>query len=166
MNYHDTVPTAGGLYLIDRNEALFLRDGQWTGNGGTSVDDVERFLPLLGPLPETDDAMLASSSVIHNNIWKICFKQQPTNWARSGLQHCPAFADSPYKQHCSSSFPTILCKHDSSSYLCVQALFSRVSCTRCPSFLSGVCLCVQVSSNSKHIVALVSEHCNTFHSPS
>lgn len=70
MNYHDTVPTAGGLYLIDRNEALFLRDGQWTGNGGTSVDDVERFLPLLGPLPETDDAMLAlACEVAFARMW-------------------------------------------------------------------------------------------------
>lgn len=76
MNYHDTVPTIEGLYLIDRNEALFLRDGQWSGNGGKPVDDVERFMPMLGPLPDADDAMLSLAC-------EVAFARMAAAWAAS-----------------------------------------------------------------------------------
>ena len=60
MNYHETLPTTPGLYLIDGTEALMFRsDGKWYGHAAREVFDVERFTPMLGPLPRWEEDFLS-----------------------------------------------------------------------------------------------------------
>jgi hypothetical protein len=60
MNYHETVPSEPGLYLIDGTEALmFHSDGKWYGHAAREVFDVERFTPMLGPLPTREEGFLS-----------------------------------------------------------------------------------------------------------
>lgn len=60
MRYHETVPSEPGLYLLDGTEALlFHSDGKWYGHAAREVFDVERFTPMLGPLPRWDEDFIA-----------------------------------------------------------------------------------------------------------
>ena len=59
MNYHDTVPSEDGAYC-DYDCVFFRQAGAWRTYEGQDLDagEIEKCLPLIGPLPDTPDEML------------------------------------------------------------------------------------------------------------
>lgn len=60
MNYHDTVPTQPGDYR-NRTGFTFQRaEGRWWAQGQLASDElIKSQLPLIGPLPTTQDEAIA-----------------------------------------------------------------------------------------------------------
>lgn len=73
MNYHDTVPSEPGYYWCGPTADVVWRDtsDRWyLLDKHMPTSEVEQLLPLIGPLPETADTMLAlACEVAFARMW-------------------------------------------------------------------------------------------------